>query len=364
MAGEKTVQSPSVPDNLAMLQQVMAARTPMQPDPTPTMTGMLPGMGQPAAAPATPGPMGPTNPFDMASNIHSVMQVPEVQAMLSNLGNIQQQMGNEQMRARALATPEGQVVPGTGQNGEPGLAGAMPKMQFSPDMHGSLMHKIGQALLSVAASTRPGQAIQDQVYGRARQQWGAQRESNVQALSDLKAQLGVPTEELKSVSGLGQGMMMGAYRSGALDVQNRRADIAQQKADQQGQQIAQQYAVSLQKLQQGSQRLSLEQQGLQLRSWFEKGLLESYNARIAAGQENNEARIGAQQDMNLAKSQNQWALQHPIWNALGMSPTITGAPGASTATAPTPAPAHQPTAKPKKPAGGSTKIIVRPEDMK
>lgn len=325
----KQVQTPRPSENLEMLAQLASQRTPIQPDAPPIQyppsSGMLPGVNSPSPAqPAPAGPIGPTSPFDMAGNIQAIMQVPEVKAMLSNLGNIQGQLSTEQARARALATPQGQIVPGTGQGGAPGLAGEMPKMQFSPDMHGNLIHKIGQALLSVAAATRPGQAVQDQIYGPARQEWGAQREANVQALNDLKAQLGVPTEELKAVSGLAQGAGMLAWRGGQLDV-------ARQRADQQGQAIANRYATELQRLSQGAQRLNIEQQNLQLKQWFEKGLLESYNARISAGMDENNARLSAQEDMKAALSQNQWALQHPIWNALGISPTISGAPGASTA---------------------------------
>lgn len=325
------------PQKLAMLAQLQGGQTVA---PTP-----------PAPAPAAATPLGPTNPFDMASNIRSVMQIPEVQGMLSNLGNIQSQLAAEQMRGRALATPIGQNVAGTD------TPGAMPKMQFSPDMHGSFLHKLGQALLAIGAATRPGQAIQDEVYGPARQSWDAQRTANVQAISDLKDQLGVPTEELKAVSGLGQGAGMLAYRGGVLDDKTKRTAIAKQNSDTAAQRAANEQANALVRQAQGWSRLTIDQQRANADSAFKQAILPIMQSRIDAGMDENDARIQAQEDIKAAAANNSYIQTHPVLSAIfGVPSGLSQAPPAQTT------PLNKTT--PRTPKKGGSKIVVTPEDMK
>lgn len=305
------------PQKLAMLSQLMGQGGQSQ-------TGAAPAMGQPTP---TPSPMGPTNPFDMASNIRSVMGIPEVQGMLSNLGNIQSQLAAEQMRGRALATPMGQTVPGTETQG------TMPKMQFSPDMHGSLLHKIGQALLAVGAATGPGEAIQGQVYGPARRSWDAQRAANVQAISDLKDQLGVPTEELKAVSGLGQGAGMLAYRGGVLSDKEQRTQIARRNSDTAAQRVANEQANALVRQSQGWNRLSIDQQRANADSAFKAAVVPIMQARIDAGMDENEARVQAQEDIRAAAANNSYIQTHPVLSAIfGVPSGLAQAPAAQVTT--------------------------------
>lgn len=181
--------------------------------------------------------------------------------------------------------------------------------------------KVLSALLSL---TGPGRAIQAGIYGPGMERYTAETGALSKQISDLLTGQQREEEPISATARMGPSYMSASARETS-------ALASKQKADQEAIRITNQNSQALVRLQQGAQKLSLDQQNLALRKWFDTGLLQAMNTRIAAGQEENSARIDANEDMKAALSQNQWALQHPIWNALGLAPTMQGAPGAATA---------------------------------
>lgn len=237
------------------------------------------------------------------------------------------------------------------QSQEQGIQGQMASMQL-PKMgpqiqHGAgFLHNLGQALLMAAgaAGGGPGRSLVNEVYAPGVRQYVGQRQQLADQLKALQEQEGIPKEELGATSQMANAAGNMAYRSAMTGIRQEDVDVKKQRADTAAQAVSQRYSVELQRLQQGAQKLDQNAQNLAIKKWFDAGVLEAMNSRIAAGQDENSARIQANEDMKSALSQNQWAVQHPIMNMLGMSPDIQAAPGA------------QPTAPAKpaaKPAGGS-----------
>lgn len=273
-----------------------------------TLTGPMSASGIPpmiARPDATPPQASPdASMFDPAALAAKISQIPAMASALGRQTNVadQEQAIKDRM-------------------------GAIPLPKTAPS------NPIVRAL---AGLTPPGRAVTEAIYAPGITSYNQQQKVLADQLAALTKQAEIPAEQERGLTGALSSASLGAYRGGELQNRETANKIAQQNANQRGQAIANNYTIQLQKIEQGSKKLSIDQQNLALRQWFDKGLLEAMNARVAAGMSENDARIAAQEDMRGALSQNQWALQHPIWNAIGLSPTITAAPGAQTAPVSTP----------------------------
>lgn len=272
----------------------------------------------PQANPA--GPQGPPQPgaappMDIASIIQQASQTPAYQGASSRLEDI---AGRE----RGVEAQQAALQP--------------PKMGPGIDKGAGVLHNLGQALLMMANMTRPGQAVNQGIYGPNIHKYEAQRGALAGQLAALKDEEAVPTEELHGLTGLAQAGGNAAYRQGMLGIGQEKVDVSKQRADTAAKAATAKISTDLQRLAQGSRNLDRKDQELKLKDWFDRAVIEVSQQRVAAGQDENSARIQAQEDVKSAASQNQWAMQHPFLNAMGVSPDIQAAPGAQPTKSATP----------------------------
>lgn len=168
--------------------------------------------GSPSMAPSTPPA---ASAGDMASNVQRLMAIPEIRKMYESQDTSKQNLGAEMYRSKQLATPEGQVVAGTGVGDKPGLAGSMPQMRFTP-----AQNPILRVLQSLALSTAPGRAIEDRQFAQPRQAWRSQTAATAQAIQDIKDQAGITNEQLKATGSMSLG-------AGNLAIKQQKADSYQ-----------------------------------------------------------------------------------------------------------------------------------------
>lgn len=192
---------------------------------------------------------------------------------------------------------------------------------FHPQFGGGILHDIGQALLAAGAATRPGQAIMDVAQAPAQ----ARR---AQTLASLKAQMGPEEEATKFNTAAAEGAGRLGYEEGLLYNKNRQTDINQQKADTQAKLAANRSADMLVREAQGWKNLDVKQQANNIRAAFDREVINVARERVAAGQDENSARIQAQEDVKAAASQNQYSVLHPFLSMLGVTPDLSAAPGA------------------------------------
>ena len=338
MADQNTVQDPRVALAARVAGLKMPAALPTAPGMGADATGPLqtpqfaapnsyayqPGQA-PMLAPGILPPSNPVqNPMDIANIVGQVSNLPAYQGPYQALENLR---GQEQRVADSMA------------------ADRPPTMLYHPHYqpitgHGfwggvkNFFGDVGKGALEGLSATGPGKAV----YGMPRvEDYELRQQQRAEQIKALREQEGIPTEELRGVTGLAQAGGMAAWRGGELENQAERNRIMKQRADTQAQSVANRYAQGGVRLQQGWARLKGQEQDRAIRQWFEGGLLQAYNARIAAGEDENQARIDAQQDMRSATSQNQWSIQHPLLSgvlgAMGMGPDLQAAPGAQTKSA-------------------------------
>lgn len=183
-----------------------------QPLPASVLQSMIPGLlggippaqtpipAAPQSSPQipqqTPSAIPPTTPFDLASMVKQVSALPEYQQASGRLEDIgRQEQGIQQQMQSMMPPPMGfhpNIVHGEGVGG--------------------FFHNLGQALLTILASTRPGQEVQNTIYGPGIRKYTAQKQSLADQLAALKEQETIPTEELRATTGLTQAAGLAGYR--------------------------------------------------------------------------------------------------------------------------------------------------------
>lgn len=196
------------------------------------------------AGPSNGNVLGPTDPFDIANIVNKVTNLPAYQQPYQQLQNLQGQEQDVMSQMRGMPTP---------------------KMGPQIEHGAGFLHNLGQALLIAANVTRPGQAVNEAIYGPGIRQYGAKQTALANQLKGLQEQEQIPAEELRSMQGLATAGGLAAYRGGQLDVRNRQADIQQQRADTYAQYVQQKgdwqaYMKGL-----NDQKLSLQQKALAIR---------------------------------------------------------------------------------------------------
>lgn len=161
----------------------------------------------PTTAPQAPSAIPPTTPFDLASIVKQVSGLPEYQAASGRLEDIgRQEQGIQQQM----------------QNLQPPQMGFQPHLVHGEGV-GGFFHNLGQALLTVLASTRPGQEVQGTIYGPGIRKYTAQKQSLADQLAALKEQESIPTEELRATTGLTQAAGLAGYRGAMAQAATTRA---------------------------------------------------------------------------------------------------------------------------------------------
>lgn len=284
----------------------------------------LPNVPQPGVQSAIP----PTSPLDIGSILQQASSTPAYQGATGKLEDIAgRERGVEQAGANM----------------------PIPKMGPQIDRSAGILHNLGQALLMLANTTAVGRDVNRSIYGPGIAKYQAGKQANAAQLAALKDEEAIPTEELHGLTQLAMAGGNAAYRAGSLDVQNRKVDVSQQNADTRAQQVTNQHMASLERISQGWDRLDLGQRQLKAKEWFDQGVLGAMHERVAAGQDENSARIQAQEDMKSATAQNTTSVGRMVSNWLGLTPEIQSAPGAQ-ATKPARTGATQ--AAPAKTGGG------------
>lgn len=103
-------------------------------------------------------------------------------------------------------------------------------LSFHPDFHGGFLHNLGQALLTVGAATRPGQAVENVIYAQPREEY-AGRAERIKSLQEEQKAL---SEGMTPASQL-------AYKPFQAEAASRRADAAMVAAQSKAQQVAKNY---------------------------------------------------------------------------------------------------------------------------
>lgn len=177
---------------------------------------------QPTGVPSAPSPIGPTSPFDVAGNLQRIGQIPEVAQPISQMQEAYKGLKDISATQERMGIPTAQ-------------GGLMPKMgwldtQGQPQQPGFL-NTLKRALIALAASTRPGQAIEGAVYGPGINRYEALKDTLAQRRQTLEQEAGIPKSQLAAESGLAGAVATGAYKGGQLENAAERNRIAQEKAD-------------------------------------------------------------------------------------------------------------------------------------
>jgi len=332
MSEGDVTQSPLSPD---ILQQLAGGLGPASPQ------AMTPGAPPPQAPQQSP--IGPTTPFDLASTVRQVSQLPEYQQAS---GRLEQIGGQEQAIQQKMAGMQPPKMGWLDTQGQP--------------QQGGFLHTLGRALMAIGAATTPGQRIQEAQYGPGVSRYGTQQRSLAEQLSALKQQETIPTEELRATTGLTQAAGMAGYRSGMLDVRNREADIKQQRADDYGKSVQNNFqkamaGLDLQKLKTGSQvelnKFRERLMNMQTELGPQKLEMEKYGIDT-----NNATRLAAANVMATLGIDKTHPVAQMIDNILGtsMTPAAPQVPGgAQPVSGATPLPPRKSAA----PKGGATKFM-------
>lgn len=207
---------------------------------------------------------------------------------------------------------------------------------------GGFLHNVVQALEAAGAATRPGQSVMEIAQAPAR----ARR---AQELSALQSQMGPEQEAGKFYQTAAEGAGRLGYEQGMLGIRKQVADTNQQKADTAAKLAANRSADMLVREVQNSRNLDIKAQSNQIRAAFDREVAAVARERINAGQDENSARIQAQEDVRAAASQNQYSVLHPFLSMLGITPDMGAAPGAQQ---------PKPIQTPKAPAKAGGKRVI------
>lgn len=204
---------------------------------------------------------------------------------------------------------------------------AVPKaIPWSPNIvhgegMGGFLHNVLQGLMAAGAATRPGQAVMEVAQAPAR----ARRAQELQA---LQAQMQPEEAATKFNTAAAEALGGVGYKQGMLGIRQENADTNKQRADTAAKIAANRSADMLVREAQGWKGLDVKEQANRIRESFNREVARVADSRIAAGQEENEARIQAQEDVRAAASQNQYSVLHPFLSMLGVTPDLGAAPGA------------------------------------
>lgn len=303
--------------------------------------------------PATPSPLGPTSPFDLASNLKTISQIPQVAQPISQMQDVYSKLQNVQQEQQKLGVPQEQ-------------GGYMPKMGFQPSYKPhSFLHNLGQALLSVAASTTPGRAVQQTIYGPGISRYEALRDTLEKQRETLEQEAGIPKAQLGAESGLAQAGALSAYRGGELGVKQQLADVAKQKADSYQQSVQNHLNIALKNLDikgiLAGSTVALNNAKIVLNNVMSQVLPERLDVErygIDVNSTTRQAIMNAETQLGMQK-------EHPLLNLFdstfgtSLTPAAPQAPGgAQPVGGATPLPPR--TATPKTPnRGGSKKEVVK-----
>lgn len=180
------------------LLAILSAGTPDQ-----SATPMAP---QQSPLPATSPVQGGNN---LASMVQQVSQMPEYAQASGKLSSLGQQEADVKNQMASMSQP---------QRG------------FSPDFTGSVGHKILQGLMTVLASSGPGRAVQNTIYGPGVRSYESKQKNLASQLAALKDQEDIPTEQLRSLTGLTQAGSLANYRQGQLGLGQEKVDVSKQRA--------------------------------------------------------------------------------------------------------------------------------------
>lgn len=281
-------------------------------------------------------PIQPSQPggFDLASTVKQVSALPEYAGPSSRLEDIGRQEQDIQQQMKDLP---------------------IPKMGFKPHFGGGFFHNLGQALMTLAAATEPGQAVQEQVYGPGIREYGAKKQTLAAQLDALKQQETIPSEELKATTGLTQAAGLAGYRGAQAQTNRMRVDAYAQSIKDRAQNFAATQdwrSASLDERKRANvvneAQKAADEAGRNYRAQNRDATMEEV-AQIVTGTKQQIANEAAARDPSVKS----W-----LFNALGIDiPQVQGAPSPEfrpTNTAPSvPAtkPAPKPAAKPK--SGGN-----------
>lgn len=181
------------------------------------------GMPQPPAGGAMPPtspvqqPSQPGGGFDLASTVKQVSALPEYSGPSKSLEDIAGRERGIEQQQKDLPIPQ---------------------MGFKPHFGGGFFHNLGQALIALAASTEPGQAVQGQIYGPDIRKYQAQRQGLASQLETLKGEEAIPTEEIKAVTGMTQAAGLAGYRGQQAQTNRMRVDAYAQSIKDRAQNFA------------------------------------------------------------------------------------------------------------------------------
>lgn len=210
-----------------------APQNQLPPDILQQLIPMMQGGGAaPQAAPAMPqsapqqpqgpqqSPMGPTSPFDLASTVRQVSQLPEYQQAS---GRLEQIGGQEQDIQKQMAGMQ------------------PPKMGPGIEKGAGFFHNLGQALLMISQMTGAGRNLNQAIYGPGIEKYDVRQKSLGNQLAALKDQEAIPTEELRATTGLTQAAGLAGYRGQMAAAATSKAATAKERADAYVQSVANQH---------------------------------------------------------------------------------------------------------------------------
>lgn len=188
----------------------MANDPELQQGPPPFMQAMMqgapPSMQQAPPAPQA-SPMGPTSPFDLASTVRQVSQLPEYQQASGKLEQIGSQEQDVRKQMAGMPQPKRGWLDTQGQ-----------------PQQGGFLHTLGRALMAIGAATEPGALIQEAQYGPGVARYNSQQKNLAAQLAALKDEEAIPTEELRATTGLTQAAGMAAYRGSQAETNRKKVD--------------------------------------------------------------------------------------------------------------------------------------------
>jgi hypothetical protein len=318
--GSMGVLPPQIQALLQMAQgnSTQATGSAPPPDQMPQMPGQPPPQPQQGALP-------PTGPFD--SNVQGVTAVDRALAAQPNIANPNAALDTRNQDYAALQQK----------------LSDMQAPQIAPH----------NRFLRFLTATAPGAAISNAMYGPEVRQYNVQRQNIADQMEAIKARTGISEQQLDSGTKLAGTAGNVVHQGQEFQLGNTRNDIAKSRSDNQAANIARQSSNDLVRQSQGWARLSEQAQQEKAREWFNQAIINVSGQRIAAGMDENSARIQAQQDVRAEMAQNQYLTKNPllskIMSGLGLAPDLTSTPAAqSPKVMGTPTPAGAP----KKPAAG------------
>lgn len=311
---------PPTPDMLAA--SALGGGSPLGPV-NPVQASLAP-QPSPAAAPPQQQP-----PNSFSQNVSSVMGLPQFSQPMGQLSDIQRK--EEGIRQQQANLPQ-------------------PKWGPQIEQGKSFLHNLGQALLMVASATKPGAAIEEQIYAPGIRQYGAKRQALASQLETLKEQEAVPSEQLRATTGAAQAAGLAGYRSGMLGV-------AQQRAEAYSDSIQGRLQRELAQTAQGWQQLDVRQRQQAAQQWYQQKSIEERDKAIAAGMSENDARVASAQAIANAANAMGLTKEYPwmsIGQQLGIVPPEALPPAAQTPGGATPAAQPKPLPPAKSQAKGAT----------